>query len=98
MAREHRVEKVHLRNAPTKLMKDLSYGAQYRYAHSEENAFAAGENSWPTGMTPSEFYKPVERGLEIKIAEKMRWLKEQNEKASEKAKEASSAKNSAQKA
>ncbi len=89
---------LHLRNAPTKLMKDLSYGAQYRYAHSEENAFAAGENYWPTGMTPSEFYKPVERGLEIKIAEKMRWLKEQNEKASEKAKEASSAKNSAQKA
>lgn len=72
---------LHLRNAPTQLMKDLSYGAQYRYAHSEENAFAAGENYWPTDMAPTEFYKPVERGLEIKIAEKMRWLKEQNEKA-----------------
>ena len=88
---------LHLRNAPTKLMKDLSYGAQYRYAHSEENAFAAGENYWPVGMKPTEFYKPVERGLEIKIAEKMRWLKEQNEKASEQAKEATSSKNSAQK-
>ena len=72
---------LHLRNAPTKLMKDLSYGAAYRYAHAEENAFAAGENYWPTGMMPTEFYQPVERGLEIKIAEKMRWLKEQNEKA-----------------
>jgi len=88
---------LHLRNAPTKLMKDLSYGAQYRYAHSEENAFAAGENYWPVGMKPTEFYKPVEQGLEIKIAEKMRWLKEQNEKASEQAKEATSSKNSAQK-
>jgi len=72
---------LHLRNAPTKLMRDLSYGAQYRYAHNEENAFAAGENYWPTDMKPTEFYQPVERGLEIKIAEKMRWLKEQNEKA-----------------
>ena len=72
---------LHLRNAPTKLMKDLSYGAQYRYAHNEENAFAAGENYWPTDMKPTGFYQPVERGLEIKIAEKMRWLKEQNEKA-----------------
>jgi putative ATPase len=72
---------LHLRNAPTKLMKDLSYGAQYRYAHNEENAFAAGENYWPTDMKPTGFYQPVERGLEIKIAEKMRWLKEQNEMA-----------------
>ena len=72
---------LHLRNAPTKLMKDLSYGAHYRYAHNEENAFAAGENYWPTDMKPTGFYQPVERGLEIKIAEKMRWLKEQNEKA-----------------
>ena len=76
---------LHLRNAPTKLMKELSYGAQYRYAHSEENAFAAGENYWPQGMRPTEFYQPVERGLEIKIAEKMRWLREQNEAAQNKA-------------
>jgi putative ATPase len=72
---------LHLRNAPTQLMKDLSYGENYRYAHNEDNAFAAGENYWPSGMQALEFYKPVERGLEIKIAEKMRWLKEQNEKA-----------------
>jgi putative ATPase len=72
---------MHLRNAPTQLMKDLSYGDKYRYAHNEDNAFAAGENYWPSGMQASEFYKPVERGLEIKIAEKMRWLKEENEKA-----------------
>ena len=77
---------LHLRNAPTKLMKDLSYGANYRYAHDEENAFAAGESYWPKSMQPISFYKPVERGMEIKIAEKMRWLKEQNQAAWEKQK------------
>ena len=72
---------LHLRNAPTKLMKDLSYGEKYRYAHNEENGFAAGESYWPKGMQATDFYKPVARGLEIKIAEKMRWLREQNEQA-----------------
>ena len=72
---------LHLRNAPTTLMKDLDYGKAYRYAHDEPDAFAAGENYWPEGMTPPTLYEPVERGLEIKIAEKMRALREKNTKA-----------------
>jgi putative ATPase len=70
---------LHLRNAPTKLMKDLDYGKEYRYAHDEEGAFAAGENYFPEGMKPPAFYRPVERGLEIRIAEKLRALRELNE-------------------
>ena len=73
---------LHLRNAPTALMKDLDYGKAYRYAHDEPDAFAAGESYWPEGMTPPTLYEPVERGLEIKIAEKMRALREKNTKAS----------------
>ena len=69
---------LHLRNAPTALMKDLDYGKAYRYAHDEPDAFAAGESYWPDGMTPPTLYEPVERGLEIKIAEKMRALREKN--------------------
>ena len=57
---------LHLRNAPTKLMKDLDYGRDYRYAHDEEGGFAAGENYFPEGMRAPEFYRPVERGLEIR--------------------------------
>ena len=72
---------LHLRNAPTTLMKDLDYGKAYRYAHDEPDAFAAGENYWPDGMTPPKLYEPVERGLEIKIAEKMRALREKNQQA-----------------
>ena len=72
---------LHLRNAPTTLMKDLDYGKAYRYAHDEPDAFAAGENYWPDGMTPPKLYEPVERGLEIKIAEKMRALQEKNQQA-----------------
>jgi putative ATPase len=72
---------LHLRNAPTALMKDLDYGKAYRYAHDEPDAFAAGENYWPDGMTPPTLYEPVERGLEIKIAEKMRSLRETNRQA-----------------
>ena len=72
---------LHLRNAPTALMKDLDYGKAYRYAHDEPDAFAAGENYWPEGMTPPTLYEPVERGLEIKIAEKMRALREKNQQA-----------------
>ena len=72
---------LHLRNAPTALMKDLDYGKAYRYAHDEPDAFAAGENYWPDGMKPPTLYEPVERGLEIKIAEKMRLLREKNQQA-----------------
>ena len=70
---------LHLRNAPTKLMKDLDYGRDYRYAHDEEGGFAAGENYFPQGMAPPEFYRPVERGLEIRIADKLRELKKLND-------------------
>ena len=72
---------MHLRNAPTQLMKDLDYGRAYRYAHDEADAFAAGENYWPDGMKPPVLYEPVERGLEIKIAEKMRLLRDKNAQA-----------------
>ncbi len=72
---------MHLRNAPTQLMKDLDYGKAYRYAHDEADAFAAGENYWPDGMKPPVLYEPVERGLEIKIAEKMRLLRDKNVQA-----------------
>ena len=69
---------MHLRNAPTKLMKELDYGKNYRYAHDEEDGFAAGENYFPEGMTALNFYRPVARGLEIKIAEKLQTLRARN--------------------
>ena len=69
---------MHLRNAPTKLMKELDYGKGYRYAHDEAGGFAAGERYLPDGMDAPDFYRPVERGLEIKIAEKLRQLKSLN--------------------
>ena len=69
---------LHLRNAPTKLMKEIGYGKAYRYAHNEEGAFAAGENYLPEGMPAPNFYRPTERGLEIKIAEKLRELNAKN--------------------
>ena len=69
---------LHLRNAPTKLMKELDYGKGYRYAHDEEGGFAAGERYLPDGMAAPGFYRPVERGLEIRIAEKLRQLHERN--------------------
>ena len=70
---------MHLRNAPTQLMKDLDYGKNYRYAHDEEGGFAAGERYLPEGMAEPAFYRPVERGLEIRIAEKLRELKKRNQ-------------------
>jgi putative ATPase len=70
---------MHLRNAPTKLMKELDYGKGYRYAHAEEGGFAAGEHYLPDGMANPGFYRPVERGLEIKIANKLRQLKNLND-------------------
>jgi putative ATPase len=72
---------MHLRNAPTQLMKNLDYGKGYRYAHDEEGGFAAGENYFPQGLEDAQFYQPVERGLEIKIADKLRHLREQNQQA-----------------
>ena len=66
---------MHLRNAPTQLMKELDYGKGYRYAHDEAGGFAAGERYLPDGMAAPGFYRPVERGLEIRIAEKLRQLR-----------------------
>jgi putative ATPase len=66
---------MHLRNAPTRLMKDLGYGKGYRYAHDEEGAYAAGENYLPEGMPPVQWYRPTDRGLEAKIREKLEQLK-----------------------
>ena len=70
---------LHLRNAPTRLMKDLGYGKEYRYAHDEEGGFAAGETYFPEGMKVPVFYRPVERGLEIRIADKLRELRARNQ-------------------
>jgi len=71
---------MHLRNAPTKLMKDLDYGKGYRYAHDEAGGFAAGERYLPEGMADPDFYRPVDRGLEIRIGEKLRELRALNNK------------------
>jgi len=72
---------LHLRNAPTQLMKNLDYGRGYRYAHDEEGGFAAGENYWPDDVTPPSFYEPVPRGLEIRIGEKLEELRRLNDEA-----------------
>ncbi|MEE9452100.1 MAG: replication-associated recombination protein A, partial [Gammaproteobacteria bacterium] len=65
---------LHLRNAPTKLMRNLEYGKAYRYAHDEAHGYAAGENYFPEEMSTVQYYKPVDRGLEQKIKEKLAWL------------------------
>lgn len=67
---------VHLRNAPTRLMKELGYGKAYRYAHDEPHAYAAGENYFPEGMTPPHLYQPTEYGLEQKIKQRLAFLRE----------------------
>ncbi len=72
---------VHLRNAPTKLMKELGYGHEYRYAHDEPNAYAAGETYLPDGIKEPGWYQPTPRGLEIKIGEKLAMLKKWDEEA-----------------
>ncbi|MEY2685223.1 MAG: hypothetical protein RJA09_2367 [Pseudomonadota bacterium] len=72
---------VHLRNAPTKLMKELGYGHEYRYAHDEPNAYAAGETYLPDGMAEPGWYQPVPRGLEVKLGEKLAFLKNLDEQA-----------------
>ncbi len=72
---------LHLRNAPTRLMKELDYGKAYRYAHDEPEGYAAGENYFPEALAGTRLYRPVERGLEIQIAEKLRHLAELDRKA-----------------
>ena len=69
----------HLRNAPTKLMKEMGLGAEYRYAHDEPNAYAAGEDYFPPEMAQTRYYRPTSRGLEGKIGEKLAWLAEQDQ-------------------
>lgn len=73
-----------LRNAPTKLMKEIGYGEDYRYAHDEDDGFAAGENYFPEDMPQRKYYHPVPRGLELKIAEKLAQLEKLNQAAREK--------------
>ena len=73
-----------LRNAPTRLMKDLEYGRGYRYAHDEEGGFAAGERYWPDDVDGPRFYEPVPRGLEIRIGEKLDELRRLNDAATKK--------------
>jgi putative ATPase len=72
---------LHLRNAPTRLMKELGFGHTYRYAHDEPDAYAAGERYLPEGMAPVEFYKPTPRGLEGRIRERLEELRELDRKA-----------------
>ncbi len=72
---------VHLRNAPTRLMKELGYGHAYRYAHDEPDAYAAGERYFPDGMVERRYYRPVDRGLEIRIKDKLERLRELDRKA-----------------
>jgi len=69
---------LHLRNAPTHLMKELGYGKKYRYAHDEPDAYAAGENYFPEELGRRRYYFPTPRGLEIKIAEKLAQLREKD--------------------
>jgi len=72
---------LHLRNAPTRLMKDQGYGKAYRYAHDEPHGYAAGETYFPQGLNPPRWYQPVARGLEIKIGEKLQWLRQLDREA-----------------
>lgn len=75
---------MHIRNAPTQLMKEMEYGADYRYAHDESDGFAAGENYLPEELKDQQYYFPVNRGLEAKIKEKLEHLQELNRKAGKK--------------
>jgi putative ATPase len=78
---------IHLRNAPTKLMKELGHGHAYRYAHDEPEAYAAGESYLPEGMREPGWYTPTPRGLEGKIAEKLAHLRELDAQARKKVKD-----------
>ena len=75
---------LHIRNAPTKLMKNLGYGKDYRYAHDEEEGYAAGETYLPDGVEPHQWYQPTDRGLEAKIGEKLAHLRERDAQARKK--------------
>ncbi|MEO6626388.1 MAG: recombination factor protein RarA, partial [Burkholderiaceae bacterium] len=70
-----------LRNAPTKMMKSMGFGDGYRYAHDEQDAYAAGETYLPDDMTPQEFYAPTERGLEARIRERLALLRSRDRDA-----------------
>lgn len=70
---------LHIRNAPTTLMKDLGYGSEYQYAHDHQDAFVPGESYVPESVSQDTFYEPVERGMEIQISEKLRKLREANQ-------------------
>jgi len=74
---------LHLRNAPTRLMKALGHGRAYRYTHDEPDAYVAGEHYFPDGMPEPRYYQPVPRGLEIKIGEKLERLRELDRQARE---------------
>lgn len=74
----------HLRNAPTSLMKEQGFGRDYRYAHDEPHAYVAGENYFPEGMNSMNWYQPVDRGLEQKIREKLKFLQQLDEQARKK--------------
>jgi putative ATPase len=75
---------MHVRNAPTNLMKDLDYGKEYRYAHDEPGAYAAGENYFPEELKDTQFYQPTDRGMEMKIKEKLEYLRSLDEKSADK--------------
>ena len=75
---------MHLRNAPTSLMKDLDYGAEYRYSHDEPNAYSAGESYLPEDISHHRFYQPVPRGMEIKIGEKLDYLRQLDQQSKNK--------------
>jgi putative ATPase len=80
---------VHLRNAPTRLMKELGYGKAYRYAHDEPDAYVAGEQYFPEELGDRRYYQPVDRGLEIRIAEKLERLRKLDREVDKKPPEAS---------
>ena len=69
---------LHLRNAPTALLKGMDHGAEYRYAHDEAEGYAAGENYFPEALRDRQYYHPVDRGLELKIREKLKYLRERD--------------------
>ena len=74
---------VHLRNAPTRLMKELGYGKEYRYAHDFPGAYVAGEQYLPDGLEGQRFYEPVPRGLESRIADRLAELRRQDDEAAD---------------
>jgi putative ATPase len=72
---------MHLRNAPTRLMKELGYGKDYRYAHDEAGGYAAGESYFPEGLPPQRWYAPTDNGIEVRIAQRLRELRRRDDEA-----------------